>query len=60
MDTRISQLKDYYISVDQARCATSVVVKYLETDTIKFNSMFHKTNLPHDIIFTKEYASISD
>ena len=32
---RISQLKDHYISVDQARYDTSVVAKYLDTVTIK-------------------------
>ena len=32
---RILQLKDHSISVDQARYATSVVVKYLDTSKIK-------------------------
>ena len=32
---RISQIKDHYISVDQDRYATSIVEKYLDTDTIK-------------------------
>ena len=49
----ISQIKDLYISVDQARYAKSVVAKYLDTDTIKENSKFHNTTLTHDIIFTK-------
>ena len=31
----ISQLKDHYISVDEARCATYAVSKYLATVTIK-------------------------
>ena len=57
---RISKLKDNSISLDQARYATSVVEKYLDTATIKENSRFHKTNLPHDIILTKEDASTSD
>ena len=43
----ISQLRDYYISVDQAIYTTSVVVNYLDTETIKENSKFHKTTLPH-------------
>ena len=47
----ISQLKDYSISVDQARYYTAVVSKYLETDTI-FKKL-HKTNLNHNITFTK-------
>ena len=35
MSIRISQLKYHYISVDQARYATSVVAKHLDTATIK-------------------------
>ena len=35
MSISIFKLKDHYISVDQARCATSVVAKYLDTATIK-------------------------
>ena len=35
MSIRISQLKEHYISVDQDRYATSVVAKYLDTDTIR-------------------------
>ena len=49
----ISQLKDNYISVDQDRYATSIVSNYLDTATTKENPKFHKTNLPHDIVFTK-------
>ena len=51
---RISQLKEHYISVDQARYATFVVAKYIDTVTMKENSKSYKTNLPHDMIFTKE------
>ena len=40
--------------MDQARYATSVVGNYLCTVTIKENSKFHNTTLPHDMIFTKE------
>ena len=57
---RISKLKDHYISVDQSRCDTSFVAKYLDTDTIKENSIFHKNNLPHDMIFTKYDDSTRD
>ena len=60
MSIRISQLKDHYFSVDQDGYYTSAVAKYLDTSTIKENSKFHKTTLPHDMIFTKEYASTSD
>ena len=40
----ISQMKDYYISVDQDRYATSVVEKKLDNATIKASTEFYKTN----------------
>ena len=40
MSTIISQLKDRSISVDQARCATYIVAKYLDTDTVKVSNKF--------------------
>ena len=55
----ISQLNYHCISVDQDRYATYVVAKFLYTTTIK-KSKFHKTTLPHDMIFTKENGSTSD
>ena len=56
----MSQLKDHFIFVDQARYATSVVVKYLNTDTVKVSTKFYKTTLPADMIFTKKDVSTSD
>ena len=56
----ISQCNEHSISVDQARYYSSVVEKYIVTDTIKENSNYHKTTLTHDMIFTKEDASTSD
>ena len=53
MSIIIFQLKDNYISVDQARYATSVVAKYLDTATVKVRKTFYKTTLPADMIFTK-------
>ena len=53
MSIRLSQLNGHYISVDQARYATFFVEKYLDTATIKENSNFHKTTLPHKMTFTK-------
>ena len=53
MSIRISQIKDYSISVDQDRYVTAGVSKYIDTDTIKEHSKFHKTTLPHDMVFTK-------
>ena len=60
MSIRMSQLKDYYIPVYQDRYATSLIVKYPDTATIKENSRFQKNTLTHDMIFIKEYASASD
>ena len=60
MSIRISQLKDHSISVDQARYATSIVAKYLDTVTVKVGIKFYNTTLPADILFTKEYVSTSD
>ena len=60
MSIRISQLKDHSISVDQARYATSMVAKYLDTSTVKVSNKFYKTTLPYDMIFTKEDVSTSD
>ena len=60
MSIRISQLKDHSISVDQARYATSIVAKYLDTATVKVSKKIYKTTLPADMIFTKEDVSTSD
>ena len=60
MSIRISQIKDNYISVDQARYATSIVEKYLDTATVKTSKKFYKTTFPSDMIFTKADASTSD
>ena len=60
MSIRISQMKDHPISVDQARCATSIVAKYLDTATVKASTKFYKTAFPSDMIFTKADTSTSD
>ena len=60
MSIRISQMKDHSISVDQARYATSVVAKYLDTATVKSSKKFHKTNFPIDMIFTNDDVATSD
>ena len=60
MSIKISQLKDHSISVDQARYDTSIVAKYLDTDTVKVSTKFYNTILPADMIFTKEDVSTSD
>ena len=46
--------------MDQSRYDTSVVAKYIYTAAIKENSNFNQTNLPHDMIFTKEDAYTRD
>ena len=60
MSIRIPQMKDHSISVDQAKYATSVVAKYLDTATVKVIIKFYKTTFPADMIFTKEDVSTSD
>ena len=60
MSIRISQMKDHSISVDQARYATSIVVKYLYTATVQVSTKFYNTTLQSDMIFTKEDVSTSD
>ena len=60
MSIRISHLKDRSISVDQARYATYIVAKYLDTATVKASNKFYKTVLPADMIFKKEDVSTSD
>ena len=57
---RISQMKYHSICVDQDRYATSIVAKYLYTDTVKVSTKFYKTKFPADMIFTKEDVSTSD
>ena len=44
MSIRISHMKDHSISVDQARYATSIVVKYLDTTTVKASTKFIRPN----------------
>ena len=60
MSIGISHIKDHYVSVDQDRYPTSIVAKYLDTDTVKANTKFYETNFPYDMIVTKEYTSTSD
>ena len=40
--------------MNQARYATSIVAKYLDTATVKANTKFYKTTLPAHMIFTKD------
>ena len=44
----------------QARYATSIVAKYLDTAIVKVSKKFYKKKLLADMIFTKEYLSTSD
>ena len=60
MSIRISQMKDHYMSVDKAGYATSIVAKYLDTDTVKVSTKFYNTTLPADMVFIKECVSTSD
>ena len=60
MSIRIYQLNDHPISVDQARYATSIVEKYLNTSTVRARTNFYNTTLPADMILTKYDTSTSD
>ena len=60
MSIIISQMKDHSISVDQARYATFVVAKYLDTATVKAITKFYNTNFPYDMILPKYHVSTSD
>ena len=53
-------MKDHYMSVYQSRYVSSTVAKYLDNATVKASKEVYKTNLPYDMIFTKEDASTSD
>ena len=53
-------MNDHSISVDQFRYDTSVVAKYLDTDTVRTSTNFYKNIFPYYIIFTKADASNSD
>ena len=46
--------------MDQARYATSIVEKYLDTATVKVSNKFYKTKMRADMIFTKEDVFTSD
>ena len=59
MSKRIYQMKDHYIYVDQARYETFIVVKYLDTTTVKASNFFYNTTLPFGMIHTKADASIN-
>ena len=50
-------MKDRFISVDQARYATYILAKYLETATVNTSTKFYKSTLPYSIMFTKDDAS---
>ena len=53
-------MKDHSIYVDQARNATSFILKYVDTVIVKESAKFYKTTLPPNMIFTEDDASTSD
>ena len=53
-------MKDHYNSLYQARYATSIVAKYLDTATVNPSTKFYKALFPSDRIFTKDVASTND
>ena len=60
MSIIISHMKDHSISIDQARYATYIVAKYLDTVTVNTSTNFYNVALPYDILFTKYDTSTSD
>ena len=46
--------------MDQARYATSIVAKYLDTATVQVSKKFYETTFPAHMIFKKEDVSTSD
>ena len=52
-------MKDHSISVDQARYATFIVEKCLDTSTFNTSTKSYKSTFPSDMIFTKADASTS-
>ena len=60
MSIRIYHMRDHSILVDQARYATYIVAKYIDTATVKTSTELYKTNFPSDMIFTKSDACTSD
>ena len=60
MSIRINQMKDHSISVDQARYATFIVKKFLDTAIVNTSKKIYKNNFPFDMFFTKSDASTID
>ena len=59
MSIRIYQMKGRSIFVDQARYATFIVAKYLDTATVNASTKFYNTTFPPDMILTKYDTSTS-
>ena len=53
-------MKDHYIFIVQARYATYIVAKYLDTATVMTIAKSYKTIFPSGIIFTKSDSSNTD
>ena len=53
-------MKYHSVSVDQGRCATSIVAKYLCTAIVNAVKKIYKNKLPSDIIFTEDDTYTSD
>ena len=53
-------MKGHSILVDQARYATYIIAKYLDTAKVKASTEFYNTTFPYDMIFTKDDTFTSD
>ena len=60
MSIRIYHVMGHYISLDEARCDTSIVAKYLDTVTVKASTKCYNITFPSNMLFTKADASTSD
>jgi hypothetical protein len=58
--TRINQLSNYNIELDQSRYCKSIVKKYLDSAGIKRDVTFHPTPLPLTFVPTTEDCSPDD
>ncbi len=60
LGTRIRQLANYDIELDQSRYCLSIVKKYLDTAGCPKNNRRHETPLALDFVPTSDYCSNSE
>jgi len=60
LSTRINQLSNYNIELDQTRYCKAIVKKYLDSAGTKRDAAFHPTPLPLDFIPTADDCSVNE